>query len=168
MSNLDPLICLCALIVPHQRSFQPMGARSRTVFVIRITPPTTQQNIDHFLQTLRKLLVDPLPKGSALTAIFDSCNSGTLLGNIPSTPLCPLSLTPGKILTIIGATMCIGHGSTGESEGAKSFKTASVRRHRTSMTAYHLTPLQLGGTPESLVLRPRADPTPHFGRAAAR
>ena len=139
MSNLDPLICLCALSVPHQRSFQPMGARSRTVFVIHVTPPTTQQNIDHFLQTLRKLLVDPLPKGSALTAIFDSCNSGTLLGNISSTHLCPLSLTPGKILTIIGATTCIGHGSTREGEGATPSKAASVRRHHISIAAYHLT-----------------------------
>lgn len=28
---------------------------------------------------LRKLLVDPLPVGAYLTAIFDSCHSGTLL-----------------------------------------------------------------------------------------
>jgi len=31
---------------------------------------------------LRKWLVNPLPKGSALAAIFDSCSSGTLLGNV--------------------------------------------------------------------------------------
>lgn len=28
---------------------------------------------------LRKMLVDPLPVGASLTAIFDSCHSGTML-----------------------------------------------------------------------------------------
>jgi len=36
------------------------------------------------MQVLHKWLVEPLPNDSALTAIFDSCNSGTLLGNVPS------------------------------------------------------------------------------------
>ena len=31
------------------------------------------------IQELRDMLVDPLPVGSSLTAIFDSCHSGTLL-----------------------------------------------------------------------------------------
>ena len=34
----------------------------------------------HYLfQELRRILVDPLPVESSLTAIFDSCHSGTLL-----------------------------------------------------------------------------------------
>lgn len=36
-----------------------------------------------FSQTLHEFLVKGLPKGSALTAIFDCCNSGTLLGKSP-------------------------------------------------------------------------------------
>lgn len=32
-----------------------------------------------FPQELRKILVDTLPVGSTLTAVFDSCHSGTLL-----------------------------------------------------------------------------------------
>lgn len=37
---------------------------------------------DPSFQRLYDLLVKDLPKGSALTAIFDSCTSGTLLGNV--------------------------------------------------------------------------------------
>jgi len=93
-----------------------------------------------FPQTLREWLVNPLPKGSALTAIFDSCNSGTLLGNGSSTSLYSQPFTLGKISAIIGAITCIGHGSTRESVGVKPSKTASARQHRTFNVVYHLTP----------------------------
>jgi len=71
--------------------------RSITLAVVTIDGKEIRDNVRHlchptyyttkpypFIQMLHKWLVKPLPSGSALTAIFDSCNSGTLLGNVPS------------------------------------------------------------------------------------
>ncbi|KAI9445812.1 caspase domain-containing protein [Lactarius psammicola] len=54
-----------------------------------ITDPNEDDNLDEYIvtcdfkiildNTLRECLVDPLPKGTRLTAILDSCHSGTLL-----------------------------------------------------------------------------------------
>ena len=40
---------------------------------------TCSPSLTHPHQELRRLLVDPLPVGSKLTAVFDACHSGTLL-----------------------------------------------------------------------------------------
>ena len=66
--------------------FRTLSAPPDNVRHLR-NPPTTPQNIDPFLQILHESLVKPLPKGSALTAIFDCSNSGALLGNAPSTDI---------------------------------------------------------------------------------
>ena len=87
-------------------------------------------NIDLLLQTLKKWLVKGLPKGSSLTAIFDSCHSGTLLGNVSSTHIhYPLLLMLRKTSTITNATMYTGLGSTGVVVGATPSETTLVRRH---------------------------------------
>ena len=76
-----------------------------------------------------------LPKGSALTAIFDSCTSGTLLGNVPSIRTrCSLPLIPRKTSVTISATMYIDRGLTRENVQVLPCKTTSVSLHRTSLT----------------------------------
>ena len=170
VSALGPLIHLCTLSTPsYQRSSQSMESRFEITFVTRATLSVARQNINPFIQTLHKWLVKPLPNGSALTAIFDSCNSGTLLGKIFAFSPCPLPLTSGKTLVIIGAIMSICHGSTRESGGAKPSKIAPVRRvlcvhHR--LSPYHC--VQSGRTAKPLALGPRADTTPDLGLAVAR
>jgi hypothetical protein len=72
-----------------------------------------------------------LPLGSSLTAIFDSCNSGTLLGNASSMHVRHLPLLiPRKTSTIISATTYIARGSAREGVAAKPSKTTSVSRRR--------------------------------------
>ena len=119
-----------------------MGSELETTFVAHTCHHHHHHpTIDHFLQTLNNWLVKPLPKGSALTAIFDSCTSGTLLGNVPSMHTrCPLSLTPGKTLTITSAITSIGRGSTREDVKAIPFETALVGCHPTCIIARRLTP----------------------------
>ena len=114
----------------------------------------------------------PLPKGSSLTAIFDSCNSGTLLGNVSCTHIChPLLLISRKTSSITGATMYIGLGSTREVVGATPFETASVRRYHAPLTCHYPSsyPLvQLGRTAESRRPRARVDTAPRIGKVAPR
>jgi hypothetical protein len=114
----------------------------------------------------------PLPPGASLTAIFDSCNSGTLLGNISSIHSHhPLLLTPRKISTIVSATTYIARGSTRENLGAEPSEKTSVSRHHASITCRRssLYPFaQLGRTAEALVLGPRNDDVPQMETGATR
>ena len=111
-----------------------------------------------------------LPRGSALTAIFDSCTSGTLLGNVSHMHThYPLLLIPRKTSTIISVITYIDHGSTRETVRAAPSEVTLVRRHRVSITCYRssLYPLtQLGRIVKAPVLDPRADPSPFIRRGA--
>ena len=104
-------------------------------------------NADISLQILHNLLVKRgglwgLPPGSSLTAIFDSCNSGTLLGNISSMHARrPPLLIPRKTSTIIGATTYIARGSVREGVAAEPSKTMSVSCRRAFTTCHCLIPL---------------------------
>ena len=85
---------------------------------------------------LNDLLVKCLPKDAALTAVFDSCHSGTLLGDVPPIGISSLlSLIPRQTLYITSATVCI----TRRSPPTHSY-------------------VQQGGTRRWPVLRPRANP----------
>ena len=106
----------------------------------------------------------PLPPGSSLTVIFDSPNSGTLLGNASFRHVRrPLLLTPRKTSTIISATTYIARGSTREKVGVEPSEITSVSRHCTFITcncsSFHAF-VQLGGT---LLLGPRANTVPQAG-----
>ena len=113
-----------------------------------------------------------LPRGSALTAIFDSCTSGTLLGNVSSTHTThPLLLIPRKTSSTTSATTCTGLGSTREVVGATLFETTSVCRHHVPSTcccpsSYLL--VQLGETAKARRLHLPVDPAPSIGGAASR
>jgi hypothetical protein len=131
-------------------------------------------NTNISLQTLHNWLVKrsggpPLPSGSSLTVIFDSPNSGTLLGNASSIHFRrPLFLTPRKTSTIISATTYIARGSSRENVGAEPSETMSVSCHRAFITrrcpSLHAF-IQLGGT---LLLGPRANTVPQTGTRTTR
>ena len=85
---------------------------------------------------LNDLLVKCLPKDTALTAVFNSCHSGTLLGDVPPIGISSLlSLIPRQTLYITSATVCI------------------TRRFPPTHSY-----VQQGGTRQWSVLRPRANP----------
>ena len=139
--------------------------------------PLWHVNTNPSLQTLHNWLVKrsggpPLPPGSSLTAIFDSCNSDTLLGNVSSIHVrSPLFLTPRKTSAIIGATPYIARGLTREDVGAEASETMLVSRHCVSFTCRcsSLYPfVQLGRTAKPLALDPRANAVPQAGAGATR
>lgn len=81
-----------------------------------------------------------LPKGSALTAIFDSCTSATLLGKIPVHSHRPQPLMLRKTSDIISATACIDPGSIEEVGEATPVKTVLVRQHCMPLVRYFPSP----------------------------
>ena len=126
------------------------------------------ENVDTFLQMLRKWLVNPLPKGSALTAIFDSCNSGTLLGNVSAHTLSGVAYTQKDLEHY----ECNDVYRPWVNKGKRKSKTlqnnvgTSASRARHCLSPYPF--VQLGRMAKTLVLCPRADPALRFGRLAAR
>ena len=108
-----PLVYLRTLSAPHirpRRAPRTQNQRQRSSLALH---HLQYWNTDPFSQMLKKWLVAGLPKDSSLTAIFDSCHSGTLLGIVSSKRIpYPLSLMLGKTSTITGATMYTGLGST--------------------------------------------------------
>ena len=174
MSIPGPLISIRTLsALPCQCSSQLTDSGLEMKFVACVPHPLWHGNTNLSLQTLHNWLLKrsggpPLPPGSSLVAIFDSCN--TLLGNLSSLhDRHLLLLTPRKTLTIISATMCIARGSTREDAGAKPSETASVSCHRASITCRRslLYPfVQLGGATNVLV--PQADSVPQTGTGVTR
>lgn len=136
---------------------------------VRRSLPPRHSTIDPFLQTLNNWLVKPLPKGSALTAIFDSCTSGTLLGNAPSVPPLPAIAYAQKDLDHY---KCNNVYRPWVNKGGRKSNTLRNQVGRLSSYLHHRSssyPLvQSGRTASVLALGPQADAAPHFGRAAAK